>query len=227
MTINDWGTQTRDIVQNVWDRIVTFTPNLVGAILIVLVGAIVGIVLGYVVTRILQAAKIQNLADQSKLTDVLKRAKLKTDLAEICGTFVKWVVILTFLVPASTILQVEGVRNFFEGIITFVPTVLAVGVFILFGAIVADMLARLARATTESLSATTAKLIEMVVRWSFYVAIAIASMFALGVPTEFSVIMFIGVVSALGIGIGLSFGLGGQEHADDLIKRIRSELKNK
>lgn len=227
MTINDWGTQTRDIVQNVWDRIVTFTPNLVGALLIVLVGAIIGIVLGYVITRILQAAKIQNLADQSKLTDVLKRAKLKTDVAEICGTFVKWVVILTFLVPASTILQLESVRNFFEGIITYIPTVLGVGVFVLFGTVVADTLGRLARATTESLSVTTAKLIEMVVRWSIYIAVAIASMFALGVPTEFSVIMFIGVVSAIGIGIGLSFGLGGKDHADDLIKRIRTELKSK
>jgi hypothetical protein len=37
--------------------------------------------------------------------------------------------------------------------------------------------------------------------------------------------MFVGVVSALGIGIGLSLGLGGQAHMNDLIKRIRDEFK--
>ncbi len=225
MSINDWGTQTRDIVQNVWDRIVTFTPNLVGALLIILVGAIIGVVLGYIVTRIFQAIKLQTLADQSKFTEVLKKAKMKTDIAEISGSFVKWVVILAFLVPASSVLQLIGVHNFFEGILTFVPVVLGVAVFIVFGVMVADLIAKLARASAESLGFTTAKLVEMVIRWTFYIAIGIASMFALGVPQEFTVIMFIGVVSALALGIGLSAGLGGQTHFDDLVKRIRLELK--
>src|SRR5665213_2223596 len=111
MTISDWGTQTRDTIQMVWDRIVTFTPNLIGALLIVLVGAIIGIILGFVVTRILQAIRIQNLSDQSKFTDVLKKAKLNSDIAEISGTFVKWVVILAFFIPAANILQVTGVQS--------------------------------------------------------------------------------------------------------------------
>ena len=82
--ISNWGTTTRDVIQNVWDRIVTFTPNLIGALVIVLVGVVVAIILNYVVTQILRAAQIQKwLGDQSKLTDVLKKAKMRTDLAEI------------------------------------------------------------------------------------------------------------------------------------------------
>src|SRR5579872_40214 len=120
MTISDWGTQTRDIVQNVWDRIVTFTPNLVGAILITVVGVIIGIALGYIVTRLLKAAKIQSLADESKFDEVLKKAKIRSDIAEISGSFIKWLVILIFLVPASNVLQLVGVQNFFENILKFV-----------------------------------------------------------------------------------------------------------
>jgi len=227
MSIDQWGTQTRDIIQNVWDRSVTFTPNLVGAVLIVLVGAIVGVVLGYVVTRILQAIKLQSLSDQSKFTEVLKKARMQTDIAEIAGTFVKWLVILVFLVPAASILQVTGVQDFFEGILSYIPIVLAVGALIIFGVMVADMIAKLARAAADSLGATTARLVELVIRWTFYVSIAISSLFALGVPREFTVILFIGVVSAVALALGLSLGLGAQTHMNDLVKSVREEFKRK
>lgn len=225
MNIEAWGTETRDIIQTVWDRIVDFSPHLVGAILILLVGAIIGVVLGYIVTRILQAVRLQTLSDQSRLTDVLKKAKLRTDVAEISGTFVRWVVILAFFIPAAAVLQVEGVRDFFEGVLMYLPRVLAVAILIIFGGQIAELLARLTRVTTDSIGSTMAKTAEMVVRWSIWLSIVITSMFALGVPREFTVIMFIGVVSALGIAFGLSLGLGAKDHMNDLIKRLREEFR--
>lgn len=225
MSIDVWGTETRDIVQNVWDRIVAFAPNIIGAFVIVLVGAIIGVVIGYVVTRILQAIRLQSLSDQSKFSDVLKRAKFKTDIAEISGTFVKWVIIFAFLIPAATVLKVDGVRDFFEGILAYVPRVVAVSVLIMFGVAIADLIAKLARASAESIGATTARTVEFVIRWATYVSIGITSLFALGVPREFTVILFIGVVSALALALGLSLGLGAQGHMDDLVKKVRDEFK--
>ena len=80
MTIDQWGTQTRDVVTSVWDRIVDFAPNLVGAIVIVAVGAVIGMVLGYVITRLFQAIRLQSLSDQSKFTATLKKARLNPQL---------------------------------------------------------------------------------------------------------------------------------------------------
>jgi len=225
-TINTWGTTTRDVIQTVWDRLVTFTPNLIGALIIILVGVIVAMILSYVVTQILKAAQVQTwLGEQSRLTEVLKKAKMRTDLAEIAGSFVKWVVILAFLVPAAQILQIDGVRDFFEGVLGYIPRVLGVGLLIVFGSQVVEMLARLVRASADSLGLTIAKLLEMIVRWAFYVSIGITALFALGVSQQLTFIMFIGIVSALAIALGLSLGLGGQSHMNDLMKRIRDDLR--
>jgi hypothetical protein len=225
MSIDTWGTQTRDVVEMTWNRFIDFAPNMVGAVLIVLVGGIIGTVLGYVVNRVVQAIRLQSLSDQSRFTEALKRAKLKTDIAEISGGFVKWLTVFVFILPAATVLQLQGVTDFVEGILLYVPRVLGVALLIVLGSQITEVLARLTRATAESMSVTLAKLTEMVVRWALYISIAIVAMFALGVPREFTVIMFVGVVSALGIGIGLSLGLGGQAHMNDLIKRIRDEFK--
>lgn len=223
---NQWGNETRTVLESVWNRIVDFAPNLIGALLIVLVGIVVAMILDYVVTAILKAAQVQSwLADQTKLTDVLKKAKLRTNIAEISGTFVRWVTILAFLVPAATILNITGVSNFFEGVLSYIPRVLGVGLLVLFGVQVTEMIARIVRASIDSFGLTVSKLIEMIVRWSFYTSIAITSLFALGVSEQFTVIMFIGVVSAFAIALGLSLGLGGQTHMNDLIKKIREDLR--
>ena len=221
-----WGTTTRDIIESVWNRIVDFLPNIIGALIIVFVGIVVAFILSYVVTKILKAAQVQNwLGEQTRFVEVLKKAKMRTDLAEISGTFVKWVVILTFLVPAAAVLKVEGVQNFFEGVLSYVPRVLGVGFLVVFGSEVVEMIARLVRASVDSIGLTVGKLVEMIVRWAFYASIAITSLFALGVSQQFTVIMFIGVVAALAIALGLSLGLGGQNHMNDLIKKIREDLR--
>lgn len=223
--IDTWSTEVRTLTEDVWNRAVDFTPNIIGAVIILLVGAIFAFLLGYVVTRVLQAVKIQSLADQSKLTEVLKKTKLRTDVADISGSFVKWVVILAFMIPAANVLKIEGVANFFEGVLLYVPISVGVAILLVFGYQVADVVARIVRTVTESVGTTVARAAEMIVRWTILISVGITALFALGVPREFTFIMFIGVVAALAIALGLAFGLGGQNHADDLVKRVRSELK--
>jgi hypothetical protein len=225
MTIDVWGTTTRDMIQNVWDRTVVFVPNLVGAVVVVLIGVIIGLIVGYVVTKVLQAIKLQSLSDQVQLTNVLQKAKMRSDISEIVGSFVKWVIILTFLVPATTILGLIGVRDFFESVLLYIPQVLAVVVLVLFGYLLAEMFGRLVRASVDSFGLTVAKVAESLTKWSIYVFVVISALFALGVPREFTVIMFIGLVSALALAVGLSFGLGAQTHMNDLVKRIRDDHK--
>lgn len=225
MAVNDWGTVSRETVESVWSRIVDFSPNLVGAVVIVLVGVIVGMIVGFVVTKVLQAVRLQTLADQSQLTSVLQKAKLKSDVAEIAGTFAKWVIVLTFLVPAADILRLPQVREFFEGVLGYIPRVIAVAALVMFGHLVAGMLGKLVRAAISAFGVTIARTADMVSQIAVYSFVAIASLFALGVPQQFTVIMFIALVSALALGLGLAGGLGGQNHMNDLIKRVREELK--
>jgi small-conductance mechanosensitive channel len=225
MNIDNWGTEVRSVIEQVWDRVIAFIPNVIGAVVIALVGAVVGMIAGYVVTYILRAIRLQDLSDQSKFTEVLKRAKMKTDVAEIAGVFTRWVIILAFLLPAATVLKIQDIRDFIEGILRYVPIVLGVGLAIVIGTQIAEATSKLARVSLDSMGATIARIVELLVRWSIYAAIAIVSMFALGVPREFTLILFIGVVAAFAIAFGISFGLGAQSHMNDLVKRIREEFK--
>lgn len=223
--IDTWSSEVRTIIETVWARVADFVPNILGATLILLVGAVVAFVVSFLVTKLLKAIKIQSFAEQIKLTDLLKKAKIRTDIAEISGVFLRWVIIFIFIIPAANVLKVIGVAEFFESVLLFIPRVLAVAVLVVFGWQLADALSRLVRTACEAIGTTIAKLVENLVRSTILSSVVITSMFALGVPQEFTVIIFIAVASALALGFGLSFGLGAQDHMNDLVKRIRSELK--
>jgi len=210
----------------VWERFLNFLPNIIGAAIIVLLGVIIGMILGYVVTRIIQAAKLQSFLDSTKFSETLKKAGIKTDISETLGQFVRYAVILISFLPAATILSLSRVEQFIEGL-TYLATVLGVAVFVVVALVIIDVIAKVVWAALESVGLTLAKMVSMAIRWVLYLFILIAAMFALGVPREFIVIMFIGVTASLAIASGLSFGLGSKDHADDLIKRIRSEFKQK
>jgi len=49
----------------------------------------------------------------------------------------------------------------------------------------------------------------------------------LGIAAAFSQTLFTGIVIAVSLALGLSFGLGGQEAASRYIERLRSEMSGK
>lgn len=223
MNLNEWGSVSRTVVENVWDRAVDFAPHLVGAVLIALVGGIIAVIGGYIVNRVLVAIKLQSLADQSRLTNVLQKAKIRSDVAELADTFTKWVIVLVFLVPAASVLNVPQVSGFFESLLSYLPNVVGTITLLFFGHLLADMLARVVRASVDSYGSTSGRFLELLSRWAVYGFLAVSATFSLGVPREFSLIMFIALVSGLAIALGLSVGLGGQSHMNDLFKKLRDE----
>ena len=49
----------------------------------------------------------------------------------------------------------------------------------------------------------------------------------LGIAAAFSQTLFTGIVIAVSLALGLSFGLGGQEAASRFIERLRGEMSGK
>lgn len=222
-----WSTSTKDMLSDLGNRVGAFTPNIFGALLIVLFGIVVAFLVGYAVTLILRSAKLQTLCDQIGLSDILKRANISADVAKVVGNFCKWVLVFAFFIPAADILQVFGVRDFFESVLTYIPIVIGVVLLVAFGMKFADMIANLVRAASEGVGITSSKLLAHIARFSILTAVAILALFSLGVPRDFTVIMFIGITSALALGLGLSLGLGATDHMNDLIKGVRADLGKK
>lgn len=227
MTPQDWSTATADALRDAWTRIVNFLPELIGAIVIIIIGVLVANLLKWVVARLIEATRLQSAFDDLQFAKTLKQANMKTDLSTIIGEFVKWVVIILFLIPSLNVLGLPQVSNILDRIISYLPNVGAAVLILFLGALFAEFISNIVRATAAGFGAHTASALAATSRYLIYVFAILAAIAELGIANEVIGILLTGFVAAAAIALGLSFGLGGKEAAGDLINKIRADFDKK
>ncbi|HEY1074983.1 MAG TPA: hypothetical protein VGE59_04835 [Patescibacteria group bacterium] len=227
MTIQDWSTTTVDALRDGWDRIVTYLPDLLGAIVIIVIGVLVASLVKWIVVRILEAARVQRAFDDLHLAKTLREANMTTNIAEIAGEFLKWVTIILFLIPAATVLGLPQVSNMLNDIIRYLPNVGSAVIILFLGALFAEFIGNVVRATAASLGSRMSGGLAVFSRYVIYVFIGLAALTQLGIAIQVINILLTGFVAALAIAAGLAFGLGGKDAAADLIAKIRRDFSSK
>ncbi|MDO8513367.1 MAG: hypothetical protein Q7S37_02595 [bacterium] len=223
--LSDWYNTTIDDVSKYWDRIVDFTPRLIGAVLIIVVGLIIARLLKWAVITILEALKVQTFFDRIHFTEVMKKAGITFKVESVSADFIKWLTIVIFLIPSAKILGLDSISDLLERLLLFIPNVIITALIVLIGTLFANVLSQVVKAGSAGIGMTTSRMLAGITRWVIYVFIAFAAFFQLGIPTYLISVMFTGLIAALAIAIGLAFGLGGQNGASDLVKKIREDFK--
>ncbi len=224
MTLQDWSTVTSDALRDSWSRIINYLPNLLGALVVIIIGVLVANLLKWVVTRILEAARLQAGFEQLHFAQTLKSANLNTNLPVIAGEFVKWVTIILFLIPSVSILGLRQVSSILNDIILYLPNVGSAVIILFLGALFAEFIGNIVRATAAGLGSNIAASLSVLSRYLIYVFAGLAAVAQLGIAPQVINILLTGLVAAAAIASGLAFGLGGKDAAGDLIGKIRKDF---
>jgi len=96
MTINTWSEVLSLSFKNLWLGVVGFVPNLVVAIVIVLLGWGIGVLLGRVVSQIIKAVKVDEALRRAGVEDFLNRGGIGLNAGNFLGALVRWFLILVF-----------------------------------------------------------------------------------------------------------------------------------
>ena len=97
MTISTWSEVLTLSFQNLWYGVVGFVPNLLAAMVIVLVGWGIGAIFGRVVSQIIKSIKVDDMLRRAGVEDFLNKGGLELNSGDFLGALVKWFVMLVFL----------------------------------------------------------------------------------------------------------------------------------
>lgn len=209
-----------------WLGVVTLVPNLVVAIVIFAIGWIVGSVLGRVVAQIIKSLKVDNALRSAGLEDVFSRAGFDLDAGRFVGGLVKWFIIIVFLVASLDVLKLTQVNVFLqEVVLLYLPQVIVAVLILLVAAVIAEVMQSVVAGGAKAVGMHPANFLGSVTKWAIWIFAVLAALNQLGVATAFVQTLFTGVVVALSLAIGLSFGLGGQEAAARYIEKMKDEIK--
>jgi hypothetical protein len=203
-------------------KVVVAVPDILAAVVVLVIGVVVAVVLKGVVVRLLRAVNIKNL---TKSLNVDKVFPGNYDFTELLGDLVKWFFIIVFLLQALKIAHLDRVDDLVTKLLNYVPNVLVAIAVVLIGAVVADLTSRVVMNAARAVGATTARLLSDVAKYSILGVVSFTALAQLGVNTLFLDRLFTAIVVMLALAGGLAFGLGGKDAAKDVVDTLRKSFK--
>jgi hypothetical protein len=225
--LQDWGNSLADAWSMIWDRIVNFFPNVLGAFLILLIGWIVAVLLERLVDQLLRVIGVQGLSEKSKIEDALKKMNVKKDLSGLLAALVKWIVLIVVLLSAAQTLNLPTVADFFTRVLSYVPEVVSAAAILLIGVGLANFLSSVVDSVARGTDLGYADLIATLTKYAIIIFAFLAALVQLGVATVLIQTLFTGFVAFAAIAAGLAFGLGGQESARDFLDKLQKDISHK
>lgn len=222
----NWNEAVVASLQNLWAKIVAFIPELVGALVILILGLILAHGLSKLAYKLIELTKVDDLVKKIDATKKLKQAGVKVSFAALLGWVVKWFIIVVTLIAVVDILQLEQVSAFLEDVALYLPHVVVAVVILAIGLVVGQFVYDVVEkaAKTAHVTKHTADTLAGLAKWSIVIFTLLASLVQLGVATNLIEILFTGLVAMLALAFGLAFGLGGKEQAS---KWLDKAMKSK
>ncbi len=228
MLLNTWGDVLTLSFQNLWIGVVNFVPNLVIALIILILGWLIGALFGRAIWQVFKSLKVDDALRRAGLESFVRRGGIELDSGAFVGALVKWFVILIFLVAALDVLGLQQVNFFLQDVVLgYLPRVLAAALVLLVAGVIGDVVGRVVVTAAKTADVSSAHFVGAIAKWSVWVFAILVALSQLGIATSFSQTLFTGVVIAGSLALGLSFGLGGQEAAARFIERLRGEMSGK
>lgn len=209
----DWSSALDNAFSGLADRLTHNLPNLLGALLLVLVGWIVARILRALAVRFIQ---LLDRAIRRMSSTVGDRPGVLSASAEVLGSIVFWVVILFFLTVATQVLGLDAFLGWLNRVIDYLPSLLTGGLIVLAGFLV-SALARDVVTTTAPLPDNQRILLGRLAQVVILVTAVVIGADQIGIKVNFLVIMATVVASTLLGGVALALSLGARSYVSNLI----------
>ena len=203
-----------DSLQRGFDEFVAFLPNLIGALVVLVIAYIIAKVLEGVVRKALSGAGFDGLVHRDPVGQWTRSALPRP--SNLAGSVAFWVILLGGISIAVDVLGVEALENLVAAIYSYLPNVLAALAIFIVAVIVSAGVATLAQrfmgdTSLGKMVATVAPILVMAI--AFFMILD-----QLRIAESIVTITYAGLIGAIALGSALAFGLGGRDVASRMLE---------
>lgn len=202
-----------DQIREVWGTILSWIPDILAALLILLIGYIIARLLKSLVEGVLKRINFNERIFRYRETNLLKR--VTDNPTGFVGGIIYWLVWIVVITIAIPILNIPFLNELIFQFYAYIPKIIAA--ILIFG--IAVVLASGVNIFVNRImgETSTGKVVSSVVP-SLIMTIAVFMVLVqLGIATSIVIITYTALVGALALGFSLAFGLGGREVAGKIL----------
>jgi len=200
-------------VENALSTFLSYLPQLVGALIILIIGYIVAKVLQALVGRVLRGVGFDGWMERGGIKQFFDRAQTNHTPATILGLLVFWFVFIIALTMATDALGIPQVSAVLGQLIAYIPSIIAAILILILAALLANFLSGIVRGATGS------DLLANIARYAIIVYAVFAAITQLGIAVELTAPTFLILLGAVALAAAIAFGIGGREVARDILEK--------
>ena len=164
-----WLDITINALNSLWQGFLNFIPDLIGAIIIFVVGWFISVGVGKTIAKILVKLKFNKIFAQRGWKEAMEKAELKVDAAGFVGAIIKWILVIVFLLAAVEVLGLVQFADFLKGVLAYLPNVIIAVLIFVVTVILVDIVEKLVRASVEKIKVVYCNLLSIIVKWSIFI----------------------------------------------------------
>ena len=228
MFVENWGEVFTQSLQGIWFGIASFVPTLVIAIIIFAIGWVLAALIEKLVEGLFKTLKIDAALKSAGFEDVVERSGYKLNSGRFVGALVKWFVIIVFLIASFDILGLSQVNSFLNDVVlSYLPQVIVAVLVLMVAVMIADAVQKIVIASARAAHVKSASLLGAIAKWAIWIFAILTALFHLGIAPGLIQTLFMGIVVAAALAVGLAFGLGGKEVAARMLDKTIHAVSDK
>ena len=189
-------------------RIVEFLPNLLSAVLVLLIGWGSALLISRLVGRLFVSLKLDQFAQHHGLAGTLNDIGIDFPTSTIAKSFTFWLLLFLTLEPLTGALKLDFLSHIVARLLGLIPSVLAAAVILILGLSLARVIGASVTRTARAADLEYAGALGALARYFLALIVAIITLAQLGVQTAILTIIFAVILLSVGIASALAFGTG-------------------
>ena len=203
--------------------LIAFLPNVIIAVVIFALGWMFGTVLGRAIEHLVAVLRVDKALHKAGFDTLSERAGVHVSVASFLGGISKWLVIVAFTIASAEFLGLTQVTQLLRDILVYIPQVIIAAIILVIAMLLGDFVSRL---VSHSVRATgmNGDLAAQMSKWAIIIVGGVfPALTQLRIAQGLVEVLFTGVVFAISLALGLSFGLGGRDAAAKAIEKMKAD----
>lgn len=200
-------------------KVITFLPNLLAMITILILGLVIAWFVKKIVFFFLKAIQFNKMSERWGFTLLLAQRGITDSPAHLLSRFFYWVIVLITLILGINALEVAATQHVISQFFNYLPHLFAALILLVIGYLIAIFLGQAILISAVNAQMESAKWMARSVRWFIIVLSWTMALYHLGIAEKVIVAAFSITFGGIVLALAIAFGWGGKDLAKDFLER--------
>ena len=213
------------ILEEVLKKFASAIPNIVGALLVILLGLLIAKLISSGVAQILKRLKVDRLGKRLEEIELVQKSGIEFKPSKFIAAIIYYILLLIFLVVATDVLNMTVVSEMVSELIAYVPRLIAAIILLIIGLLLAEGIRKIVLSTCAALGIPSGRIIATFIFYLVFLTLTISALAQAGIATELITSNLTILLAAIAFAFSLGYGLASRDTMSNFLASFYTKNK--